>query len=155
MGAAAGRWAAVCGARRVRVLGAAAVLAEARAAGARLVVLADRDGVEARHAAELLRAAGAAPVAVDGAQVARAEAAVRDAAAAGGALLVALSPCARRAPRAPARSVEAARCNRCGACLSLGCAAISDPGGEAMAIDPAACAGCGLCAPLCRARAIR
>ncbi|HET9595504.1 MAG TPA: 4Fe-4S binding protein, partial [Anaeromyxobacteraceae bacterium] len=49
--------------------------------------------------------------------------------------------------------VAEARCNRCGACLRLGCPAISE-GFEAMAIDPALCQGCGVCAQACRAGAI-
>jgi NAD-dependent dihydropyrimidine dehydrogenase PreA subunit len=57
-------------------------------------------------------------------------------------------------PGAPPRAIAVARCNRCGACLRLGCGAISDLGGEALFIDPAACVGGGICAPACRARAI-
>jgi len=68
--------------------------------------------------------------------------------------LVAVAPCPLGLRRAvPLRVVEA-RCNRCGACLALGCPAIEDPGGEAMSIDRATCAGCSLCAPLCRGRAL-
>jgi Pyruvate/2-oxoacid:ferredoxin oxidoreductase delta subunit len=146
-----GPWAAVVGARRV-LRGAVRVLAEA--AAARVLVLADRDGVAARRAAELLERAGTRVVALDGADLAGAEATVRDAAAEGGIALVALSACARRSPRASPLSIAAARCNRCGACLSLACPAISDAGGEAMVVDPAVCTGCGRCAPLCRGRAI-
>jgi TPP-dependent indolepyruvate ferredoxin oxidoreductase alpha subunit len=51
-------------------------------------------------------------------------------------------------------AITGARCNRCGACLRLGCAAISDVGGEALAIDAALCAGGGACASACRGRAI-
>jgi indolepyruvate ferredoxin oxidoreductase alpha subunit len=72
----------------------------------------------------------------------------------GDTLLVATTRCVRSAPRRPPLAVAEARCNRCGSCLTLGCPAIADLGGEAMAIDPAACTGCGICAPLCRARAI-
>jgi indolepyruvate ferredoxin oxidoreductase alpha subunit len=50
--------------------------------------------------------------------------------------------------------IAEARCNRCRACLALGCPAIAYHGGEAMEIDPLACSGCALCAPRCRARAI-
>ncbi len=64
------------------------------------------------------------------------------------------APWAGPGPRRPPLAVAEARCNRCGACLRLGCPAIEDAGGEGLAIDPARCTGCGLCAPLCRARAI-
>jgi indolepyruvate ferredoxin oxidoreductase alpha subunit len=58
-------------------------------------------------------------------------------------------------PTGPAPLLIAeSRCNRCRACLALGCPSISYLGGEAMEIDGASCTGCGLCAPLCRARAI-
>jgi indolepyruvate ferredoxin oxidoreductase alpha subunit len=55
----------------------------------------------------------------------------------------------------PSLAIAAERCNRCGACLRLGCGAISDVGAEALVIDATLCAGGGLCAPACRARAIR
>jgi Pyruvate/2-oxoacid:ferredoxin oxidoreductase delta subunit len=148
-----GRWAAVAGARRI-LAGAAAAIAEADAAGARLLVLADRDGPEGRRAARLLADARATVVPLDGRDAAAAEATARAASLRPGSAVVALTPCAREARRRSPVAVAASRCNRCGACLSLGCAAISDPGGEAMAIDPGVCTGCGLCAPLCRARAI-
>ena len=69
-------------------------------------------------------------------------------------VLVAVAPCVLGAPRAVPLAIQERRCNRCGACLGLGCPAISDQGGEAMVIDPATCTGCGRCAPLCRGRAI-
>jgi TPP-dependent indolepyruvate ferredoxin oxidoreductase alpha subunit len=143
----------VTGARRV-LAAADVVLREAAAAEARLLVLADRDGPEGRGATARLEKAGAAIVQHDPPDHAGAEAILRAAPAPPGAVLVALTPCAREARRAPALTVNPSRCNRCGACLSLGCPAISDPGGEAMAVDPAVCTGCGRCAPLCRARAI-
>jgi TPP-dependent indolepyruvate ferredoxin oxidoreductase alpha subunit len=65
-----------------------------------------------------------------------------------------ITPCLASGPRLAPLAVAEARCNRCGACLTLGCPAIEDAGGEAMAIDPAACTGCGTCAPLCRGHAI-
>ncbi len=52
-----------------------------------------------------------------------------------------------------AQAVLERRCNRCGACLRLGCPAIAE-GEEAMTIDAGACAGCGLCRQVCRAGAI-
>jgi Pyruvate/2-oxoacid:ferredoxin oxidoreductase delta subunit len=72
----------------------------------------------------------------------------------GDTLFLAISPCTLAAPRRAALAIVAARCNRCGQCLTLGCPAISELVGEAMIIDAATCTGCGLCAPICRARAI-
>jgi indolepyruvate ferredoxin oxidoreductase, alpha subunit len=68
--------------------------------------------------------------------------------------IIARSPCAslRQYPRPPQR-VDPSRCNRCGACLRLGCPAAAD-GPEAVEIDPVTCAGCGLCAQVCRPGAI-
>jgi indolepyruvate ferredoxin oxidoreductase alpha subunit len=68
--------------------------------------------------------------------------------------LVARPPCSRGPAPSPPLAIEARRCNRCGRCLSLGCAAIADLGGEALEIDAAVCSGGGACAPLCRSRAI-
>jgi TPP-dependent indolepyruvate ferredoxin oxidoreductase alpha subunit len=142
------------------VTGAAPVLADPRgivraaaASAARLLVLADADGVLARRAARLLAGAARA-VTVDAADLAATEAAVREASLAPLTALVALTPCVRLARRAASLAVLPSRCNRCGACLALGCPAISDQGGESMVVDPAVCTGCGLCASLCRARAL-
>lgn len=124
--------------------------------GAALVV-GDRGGAErARAVAAALAAAGARVVPLDPASgAAETEAALAAVRAAGpGAVLVAMTRCARALDVLPPLAIAPSRCNRCGACLGLGCVAISDPGGEALAIDPAACTGCGLCAPLCRSRAI-
>jgi len=148
-----GRWAAVTGVTRALGTGVPALLAEAARAGARLVVIADRAPRGGAAAFEsLLAGAGARVVRVDPADLAGSEAAARDAGT--GAVLLALAPCPRGAPRSAHLQVLASRCNRCGACLALACAALSDPGGEAMAVDPAACTGCRLCAPLCRGGAI-
>jgi Pyruvate/2-oxoacid:ferredoxin oxidoreductase delta subunit len=148
-----GRWAAVVGAAAI-LEDAAGTVASAAGAGARLVVLADRDGVRGRRAARALAAAAGRTAPVDARDLAAAEAAVRAAVLAPGSALVALTPCARLRRRAASLAVAAARCNRCGACLALGCAAITDEGGEAMVVDRAACTGCALCVPLCRGRAI-
>jgi len=75
--------------------------------------------------------------------------------ASGASLLAPLPACLRHAAAAAGPlAIAPSRCNRCGACLGLGCGAISDVGGDALVIDPALCAGGGLCAPRCRARAI-
>ena len=149
--AAQGAWAAVAGARAVLLAGPRRILSEAVAADARLLVLVDRDGTEARAAAQALGAC-APRLDLELSDPARTEAAAQ--AAPAGSALVALSPCARRVRHGPPLAVAPARCNRCGACLSFGCPAIADPGGEAMSVDAAVCSGCGLCAPLCRARAL-
>jgi len=148
-----GRWAAVTGARRV-LAGAARAVGDAGSAGARLLVIADRDGAQGRSAAAALAATGARLVALDGADLSATEAAARAAAARGGAALVMLSPCPRDVRAGPPLAIASARCNRCGACLSLACPAIADAGGEAMVVDAGVCTGCGRCAPLCRAGAI-
>jgi TPP-dependent indolepyruvate ferredoxin oxidoreductase alpha subunit len=157
--AAPGRWAALAGVDRA-LADARGLLASAAEAGARLVVVADAArGVGAAELRAALAAGGArAVVTIDPGELASAEAAARAAldapASAAPAVLVALSPCARGAPGGAPLSVAAARCNRCGACLALGCPAISDVGGDAMMIDGAVCTGCGLCAPLCRSGAL-
>jgi len=69
-------------------------------------------------------------------------------------VLVAVAPCQLDAARAAPFAILPARCNRCGSCLSLGCPAIADAGGDALVIDPAICTGCSRCEPLCRGRAI-
>jgi indolepyruvate ferredoxin oxidoreductase, alpha subunit len=69
-------------------------------------------------------------------------------------VVIARSPCVRlRIGSRPPRRVDARRCNRCGACLRLGCPALSEEE-DSMAIDRLSCAGCGLCAQVCRAGAI-
>jgi NAD-dependent dihydropyrimidine dehydrogenase PreA subunit len=151
--AAPGRWAAVSGARRV-LQDPRAVLSSAAGSGARLVVVADAATARTDGVGAALAAAGVRVVRVDPADLAAAEATARAEADAGGAVLVALSPCRRGAASSRPFTIAASRCNRCGACLGLGCPALSDPGGDAIAIDGATCTGCGLCAPLCRARAI-
>jgi ferredoxin len=149
-----GRWAAVAGAARA-CADPAALLAEARSAGARLVAIADRDGPAGHAAVEALARAGADVALLDGVDAADVEAAVRAAAARdAAAVVVLLSPCVRDAPPGDPVGVDAARCNRCGACLSLACPALSDPGADAVTVDRAVCTGCGLCVPLCRSRAL-
>jgi TPP-dependent indolepyruvate ferredoxin oxidoreductase alpha subunit len=146
----------LAGAAALRGEGAARLVADAAAAGARFVLVADRAAArEAGGAPAALAAAGAPVRAFDPADLAGAREAVAWAAAAGpGAALVALAPCVRGAGRSAPLAIAPSRCNRCGACLGLGCPAISDPGEDALAIDAAVCTGCGACAPLCRARAI-
>jgi indolepyruvate ferredoxin oxidoreductase alpha subunit len=47
------------------------------------------------------------------------------------------------------------RCVKCGACLKIGCPAISRNKDKTVTIDRAFCVGCGVCASMCRADAIR
>ncbi len=150
-----GRRAAVAGLARVRREGAPGILAAARASGAALVVVAD--GVPAVRCADPERGlAGAASrvARIDPADPRGAEDRVREALEAPGTVLLSLFPCVRGRPPAAPLAVDASRCNRCGACLTLACPALSDPGGDSVAVDPAACTGCGLCAALCRSRAL-
>lgn len=134
--------------------GEAPHLAEGRWGDGRLLVLAGPD--EPAPAALLgWSAEGSRVVRVQPDDAAAVEAAVHRALFGQGlTVLVAVAPCVLGAPRAAPLAVQESRCNRCGACLGLGCPAISDQGGEAMVIDPAVCTGCGRCAPLCRGRAI-
>ncbi|WP_242343866.1 4Fe-4S binding protein [Anaeromyxobacter terrae] len=146
--------------RVVRVAGAVealvrpgALVAESRALA--LLAVVDRGPHRAAAVEGALAAAGARVVRVPaGVSAADAEKIVSEALARGAVALVALAECARREAVSPPLTIEPARCNRCGACLGLGCVALSDPGGDAMSIDPARCVGCGQCAPLCRGGAI-
>jgi NAD-dependent dihydropyrimidine dehydrogenase PreA subunit len=130
------------------------LLAGAARGEARLLVLAgpDEPDLDALPGGP---AGGALLARVDPGDLAGVEAAVgRALHQPGTTVLVAVAPCVLGAPAAPPLAIRAARCNRCGACLGLGCPAISDPGREAMVIDGGRCTGCGRCAPLCRGRAI-
>ncbi len=147
-----GRWAAIGGARAV-LRGARVVLDAAARDGARVIVVADAMPGSSPGVTAALAAEGARVVEIDPGDLPAAESAARSAAESGATALVALAPCPRGAPRSAPFAIAPSRCNRCGACLALGCPAVSDPGGDAMVIA-AACTGCGRCAPLCRARAI-
>jgi TPP-dependent indolepyruvate ferredoxin oxidoreductase alpha subunit len=134
--------------------GAGAWLARWREAGARLAIVADRVApVRSLRIEEALAGAGAPVRWLDLDDAAAAEARVREALDEPGAVLVALARCVRGGPRASSYAVDAARCNRCGGCLSLACPALSD-GGESAVVDPVDCTGCGRCAPLCRSGAL-
>ncbi len=144
------------------VRGGAPALAHAvaSAGGGTVVVVADGESATRASAsvdvAALARALGARRVReVDALDLATLERALREELAAPELSVVIARgrcPVAEPEPR-PASGVGAPRCNRCGACLRLGCPALSE-GEEAMEIDAGLCAGCGLCAQVCRAGAI-
>jgi TPP-dependent indolepyruvate ferredoxin oxidoreductase alpha subunit len=153
--AAPGRWAAVTGVARLLREGAPALLHAAARAGARILVIADRIApVRSTSLEDALARTGKPIVRLDLDDLALAEARVRQALEVPGTVLLALSPCVRGAPREAPLVVDATLCNRCGACLSLACPAISDDGEEAVRVDAGACTGCGRCAPMCRSRAL-
>jgi TPP-dependent indolepyruvate ferredoxin oxidoreductase alpha subunit len=150
-----GRWAAVTGAGRIRRERAPLLLDAAARAGARLVVIADRVApVRATALEDSLVQTGWHLVRLDLDDLAGMEARVREALETPRTVLLSLAPCLRGGSRLAPVLVDASRCNRCGACLSLACPAITDGGEEAMRIDGATCTGCGRCEPLCRARAL-
>jgi ferredoxin len=150
-----GRWAAVTGVARLLREGAPALLEATGRAGARLLVIADRIApVRSTALEEALARTGRPVVRLDLDDLGQTEERVRRALEVPGTVLLALSPCVRGAPRGEPLVVEARLCNRCGACLSLACPAISDDGEEAMRVDAGICTGCGRCAPLCRSRAL-
>jgi indolepyruvate ferredoxin oxidoreductase alpha subunit len=106
----------------------------------------------------LLRAAGVEDVAVvDALDAAAVREALRSAAANAEQLSVVIcqAPCVveykvRHEPRA----VNAGACAGCGACMRIGCPAVSKTDDGRAAIDPALCNGCGQCAQYCRFKAI-
>jgi TPP-dependent indolepyruvate ferredoxin oxidoreductase alpha subunit len=150
-----GRWAHVATAAELARAGAG-VLSK-QAAGGCLIVVADAPGARSvGRVVALLSGAGLAVRQIDSTDAAGAEREVRRATSGHGVrVLVALTPCRRGVRRGPPMAIDAARCNRCGACLSLACPAISDAGGDSLEIAASVCSGCGLCEPLCRAGAIR
>jgi TPP-dependent indolepyruvate ferredoxin oxidoreductase alpha subunit len=147
--------------RVARLAGAAEALANAEtlvgeSRAVALLAIADRGPERMGAVARALRSAGTRVLEVPpDASAPEAERLVLEALSRVPTALVALAGCARGAPRRAPLAIDPARCNRCGSCLSIGCVALADPGGDAIEIDVASCTGCGLCAPLCRAGALR
>ena len=71
-------------------------------------------------------------------------------------VIICRAPCALlKGQRFPERCVcNAEACKKCGACLRIGCPAISKAEDGTVVIDPAACNGCGLCMQYCKFGAI-
>ena len=72
-------------------------------------------------------------------------------------VIIAKAPCALlKGQSFPYRCVvDAEACRRCGACMKIGCPAISKNEDGTVRIDDAACNGCGLCMSRCKFGAIR
>ena len=71
-------------------------------------------------------------------------------------VIIAKAPCALlKGQSFPERCVaDAEKCKKCGACLRIGCPAISKAADGTVVIDEAACNGCGLCMSYCKFGAI-
>jgi len=72
-------------------------------------------------------------------------------------LIVSKAPCPlhQRKRVGKLRTIDAATCKKCGACLKVGCPAIESKGkGEVPVINPLLCSGCGVCQQLCKFAAI-
>ena len=72
-------------------------------------------------------------------------------------VIIAKAPCAllkgQKFPEYCAADSE--KCKKCGACLRIGCPAITKAADGTVKIDPSACNGCGLCTNLCKFDAIK
>ncbi len=94
---------------------------------------------------------------VDPANLKRTERALREAVEhEGPSVVVARRPCAllEKSDKRPL-AVDEDRCTSCGACIALGCPALSVSASGKAVIDAETCVGCALCAGVCAERAIR
>ena len=71
-------------------------------------------------------------------------------------VIIAKSPCVLLKGQAPKGkcTVDSDKCRACGACLKIGCPAISKGSDGRVRIDSASCNGCGLCVDYCKFGAI-
>ena len=72
-------------------------------------------------------------------------------------VIIAKAPCALlKGQKFPEYcACDAEKCKKCGACLRVGCPAITKAADGTVKIDPSACNGCGLCTNLCKFDAIK
>ncbi len=108
--------------------------------------------------AELCRAVGVPSViTVDAFDVATLEATVRESVASDVlTVIIAKAPCALlKGQRFPNKCVvDSEKCKRCGACLKIGCPALTRCADGTVTIDDTMCNGCGLCLGRCKFGAI-
>ena len=72
-------------------------------------------------------------------------------------VIIAKAPCALlKGQKFPEYcTCDSEKCKKCGACLRIGCPAITKAADGTVKIDPSACNGCGLCTNLCKFDAIK
>ncbi len=70
-------------------------------------------------------------------------------------VIIAKRPCVllKSVTKGKPYTIDKEKCRRCGACMRIGCPALSAPG-DGMEINSALCVGCGLCQKLCKFGAI-
>jgi len=72
-------------------------------------------------------------------------------------LIISRRPCAllKTVKAKPALYVDKDKCKKCGACMNIGCPAISRSAGKMVEIDRNQCVGCGQCTHMCKFGAIK
>ncbi|MDP4121353.1 MAG: thiamine pyrophosphate-dependent enzyme [Bacillota bacterium] len=75
----------------------------------------------------------------------------------GPSLIISRRPCAllKSVKANPPMKIDKAACTKCGACLRIGCPAISKEDDGSMKIDENQCVGCGICTHMCKFGAIK